>query len=138
MVVDVIILSAVLAASSQRCGAGKHVFSIIGSGSGICVVVGGEKEPKLLYSATLEDAIAKDLGLIPDVRLVCVDRADNNLLVWVALDNPRAENREKVFRKQFELIDGFPEISFDFNIVSSDAKNPREFASDAKVVYSRP
>ncbi len=56
----------------------------------MCIVAGGAQEPNLLYSATLEDAIAKDLSLIRDVRLVCVDRADNNLLVWVSLDNPNA------------------------------------------------
>src|SRR5580692_2881979 len=99
MFVETIVLSAVLAASSQRCGAGERIFSANGPSGDICIVASGSQEPKLLYSATLEDAIAKDMGLISDVQLVCVDRADNNLLVWVALDNPSAENREKVFRK---------------------------------------
>jgi hypothetical protein len=135
MVVEVFVLSSVLAASSRRCGAGESVFSVTEWKDSI--TVNGSREPSSLYSATLEDALAKDFSLIPDVHYICVDRADNNLLVWIALDHPNAENRERVFQKQFDLIDGFPEISFDFNVISSRALNPQEFASDAKVLYSR-
>jgi hypothetical protein len=137
MVVEVIVLSTILAASSQRCGVGERVFSAIGNGCGNFITIGRSKEPDLLYSATLEDAIAKDFSLIPDVHFVCVDRADDNLLVWIALDNPNAANREKVFQKQFELLDGFPEVSFDFNVISSQAQNPGDFVSDAKVLFVR-
>jgi hypothetical protein len=47
------------------------------------------------------------------------------------------EVREKVFQKQFDLIDGFPEISFDFNLVSAKNRGPEEFATSAKLIYSR-
>lgn len=137
MVVDVILLSAVLAASSQRCGIGQREFTATGAGVGNCITVSGSKEPSLLNSATLEEAVAKDLSLIRDVRLVCIDRADNTLLVWIGLDHPTAENRERVFQKQFDLIDGFPEVSFDFNVISGEADNADAFASDAKVLFVR-
>lgn len=66
-----------------------------------------------------------------------VERADDNLLVWIALDSPTRENREKVFQKQFELIDGFPEIAFDFNLISSLNRSGADFASGATLIYSR-
>lgn len=94
-------------------------------------------EPAILYSQTLEAALAKDLALVSDVRHVLVERADDNLLVWIALDNPTKEIRERVFQKQFDLIDGFPEVSFDFNIVSARGRSPQEFATSAKLIYSR-
>lgn len=137
MVVDVILLSAVLAASSQRCGVGQREFTSTGIGGGNCITLSGSREPSLLYSATLEEAVAMDLSLIRDVRFVCIDRADTNLLVWIALDHPTAENRERVFQKQFELMDGFPEVSFDFNVISGEAENAGTFASDAKLLYAR-
>jgi hypothetical protein len=94
-------------------------------------------EPAILYSQALEVALAADIALVPDVRHILVERADDNLLVWIALDNPTKEVREKVFQKQFDLIDGFPEVSFDFNLISAKDRTPEEFASSAKLVYSR-
>ncbi|MGA3081986.1 MAG: hypothetical protein ABSD44_11455 [Terracidiphilus sp.] len=136
MLIEVGVLSLALAASSQRCGVGQRVFSLT-SGGNITIAATGLKEPSLLYSASLEDALALDFGLISDIRHVLVERANHNLLVWIALDNPTKENREKVFQKQFDLIEGFPEISFDFNLVSSGNRPHNAFATDAKLIYSR-
>ena len=91
----------------------------------------------MLFSATLESALAKDFALNPHVQAVFVDRVEGNLLVWIAVDDPTREIREKVFQKQFDLIDGFPEISFDFNIIAGRDRSPQEFASEAKLIYSR-
>jgi len=136
MLVEVFVLSSVLAASSQRCGVGTRTFSL-GSDCG-AITASASKEPSLLYSATIEEAVAKDLSLISEVCYVCVDRADRNLLVWIAVDQPDEATREKVFQKQFDLIDGFPEVAFDFNLVGSRGRNPKDFATEAKVVYTRP
>ncbi len=91
----------------------------------------------LHYSQTLEAALASELGLIPDVRQVFLERAENDLLVWIALDHPTKDARERVFQKQYELIDGFPEVSFDFNLIASNARTPEEFAPAAHLIYSR-
>jgi hypothetical protein len=130
-------LSLVLAASAQRCGPGERVLSLNSAADKFFFVASGQREPSLLHSATLESALALDLGLIPDIRQVFVERAEENLLVWIAIDNPIKEVREKVFQKQFSLIDGFPEVSFDFNLVSSKNRSAQEFASSAKLIYSR-
>jgi hypothetical protein len=138
MILEVVTLSLVLAASPRRCGAGEDLCSLNSGERGrITITVNGKKEPSLLHSVTLEDALAQDFELISDVRFVSVERADDNLLVWIALDSPTKENREKVFQKQFELIEGFPEISFDFNLIPSMNRTRNEFVSDAKLIYSR-
>jgi hypothetical protein len=137
MLVEVAVVSLVFAASPRRCEAGECVFAMNSGGRNITITANGSKESSQLYSATLEDALASDLGLIPDIRYVSVERAEHNLLVWIALDNPSEENREKVFQKQFDLIEGFPEISFDFNLISSRNRAHSDIASDAKLIYRR-
>lgn len=141
MLVEVAVLSIALTASPQRCGAGEYIFTANSSlkplGDRFMLPAAYLSEPAVLYSQSLEVALANDLALVRDIRHVLVERADDNLLVWIALDNPTKEAREKVFQKQFDLIDGFPEISFDFNLVSSRDRTPAEFASSAQLIYSR-
>jgi len=67
---------------------------------------------------------------------VLIESAEQNLLVWIAVDNPTREVRERVFLKELALIEGFPEVDFDFNIVRSSPE-PRQIASNAKAIYSR-
>jgi len=136
MLLEVAALSLVPSASPQRREAGKHVFTMT-SGGGHIVTACGTKESSPLYSASLETALAEDLALVPDVQSVFVERAEGNLLVWIGVANPTREVREKVFQKQFDIIDGFPEISFDFNLIAGKNRDAREFASEAKLIYSR-
>jgi hypothetical protein len=136
MLLEIAALSFVLAASPQRREAGEHLCSAT-SGGGNIIIVGGTQESSSVWSASLETALADDLALVPDVQSVFVERAQRNLLVWIGVDNPTREVREKVFQKQFDIIDGFPEISFDFNLVAGKNRDAREFASEAKLIYSR-
>jgi hypothetical protein len=137
MLVEVALLSIVLAGSPKRCEQGDHCFTIDSPKDSYMLTASRVPYPDVLYSKSLEIALAEDLRLVPDVRHVLVERADDNLLVWIALDNPTREVREKVFQKQFDLIDGFPEISFDFNLIAARKRTPAEFASSAKLIYSR-
>src|ERR1039457_61618 len=73
--------------------------------------------PDLLIADDLETALGKDFGGIPQVRHVLAERVDGPLLVWIAVDNPEASVRKRIYQKELELIDGFPEIDFDFNLV---------------------
>ena len=94
--------------------------------------------PIVVEGQDLETSIARDLALIDQVHHVLIERADGNLLVWISVDNPVKEVRERIFQKELLLIEGFPEIDFDFNIVPTMNRNPSEIATGAKVVYSRP
>lgn len=94
-------------------------------------------QPETLISLDLESALSRDLTSIPQVRHVMTDREDSNVLVWVAIDDPTPEVRQRVYQKELELIDGFPEIDFDFNLVPSMGRTAAEFASFAQLVYPR-
>ena len=100
------------------------------------IAVCGPFESSPLYSQGVEDALANDIATVPEVNSIFVERADGNLLVWIVADNPSRSVREQIFQKQFELIDAFSEVSFDFNIVSTRTQNPGEVASGAKLIYT--
>ncbi len=88
-------------------------------------------------NAILEKALALDLSPVREVRHVLVERANGNLLVWIALDNPAHDVRERVFQKELGLIENFPEVEFDFNLIPAMGRDPAHIASGAKVIYTR-
>jgi len=59
------------------------------------------------------------------------------LLVWIAVDSPDPSVRRKVYRKELALLEGFPEVQFDFNLIPAMGRSAEEIATDARVVYSR-
>ena len=93
--------------------------------------------PEILIADNLETALGKDFGSIPQVRHVLTERVESSLLVWIAIDNPEPNVRMKVYQKELELMDGFPEIEFDFNLIPTLGRNAAELAPGAHVVFSR-
>lgn len=90
-------------------------------------------------AGNLETALAKDFANIAAVHYVLTERADDNLLVWIAIDNAESyEVRTQVYEKELGLMDAFPEVSFDFNLVPALGRSPREVATGGQVVYTRP
>ncbi|MFP5231530.1 MAG: hypothetical protein ACLGQX_02750 [Acidobacteriota bacterium] len=87
-------------------------------------------------AADVETAIGQDLATVNAVQHVLTEHAEGSLLVWVVADRPSAEVREKIFEKQFAIIDAFPDTLFDFNLVSSSGR-PSEISSSAKVIFTR-
>lgn len=137
MLVEVIALSIVLTRTPEVCGVGKRVLSLDSISGAVTLTAANSGCLDTVFSLDLEDALAHDLALVKEVRHLSIERADNNLLVWIALDNPVREVRERVFRKELELIEGFPEIDFDFNVIPAMGRDPQQFASSAKLIYSR-
>ena len=93
--------------------------------------------PKVLTADPVEIALGKDFATIPQVRYVLTERVDGPLLVWIAIDNAEASVRRKIYQKELELMDGFPEIEFDFNLVPAIGRDAKEVATGAHVVFSR-
>jgi len=91
----------------------------------------------VLIGDSVELAMAKDFASIPEVRYVLTEQVEGPLLVWIAADNPEPEVRMRIYQKEMELIEGFPEVDFDFNLIPSMGRSPEEIASGARVVYSR-
>jgi hypothetical protein len=127
----------VLAAGTQACAAGESVFSRDSHKGNKAITVCGSIEPSMLYSQSVEYALADDLKAVAEINCIFVERVEGNLLVWITANHPSKEVRERIFQKQFDLIDAFHEVSFDFNIVSTGAQDPREIHSAAKLIYAR-
>ena len=91
----------------------------------------------VLITDSLETALGKDFSGILEVRHVLTEWVDGHLLVWIALDNPEPSVRKRVYQKELELIDGFPDTDFDFNLVPALGREAEELAAGAHVVFSR-
>ncbi len=86
---------------------------------------------------TLETVLAKDFSSVDAVRYVFTEWAEGPLLVWIALDDTAPEMRRRIYEKELSLIEGFPEIEFDFNLVPSMGRPPEQVCSVARMVYSK-
>lgn len=94
-------------------------------------------EAPIAIADNLEVALSKDLASVSQVRHVLTEKANGNLLVWIAVDDPRPEVRRKIYQKELALIEGFPEVEFDFNLIPAMGRSAQEFATGARVVFSR-
>jgi hypothetical protein len=86
---------------------------------------------------TLETAIAKDFGTVDGVQYVFTEWTDGPMLVWIAMEDLAPALRRKVYFKQLGIIEGFPEIEFDFNVVSSAGRPKEQLCSSGRLVFSR-
>ena len=93
--------------------------------------------PDTSITDTLETTLGKDFGGIPQVRYVLTEWLDGPLRVWIALDNPEPGVRGKVYQKELELMDGFPDIDFDFNLIPALDREVEKLTTGARVVFSR-
>ncbi len=126
-----------LTCTGRRYGIGEHVVKFDSNTDELVLTTESAKMPELLIADDLETALGKDFAGIPQVRHVLTEWVDGPLLIWIALDNPEPNVRRKVYQKELELIDGFPEIDFDFNLVPALGRNAEELATGAHVVFSR-
>ena len=73
----------------------------------------------LTHTRELEAAIQDELRSISQIENVSVEREDGTVFVWVAADNPAQSLRHEIFAKQISLIESYPKVSFDFNLISA-------------------
>lgn len=124
-----------------------HPAQALALGKGLCTfssvtrpLVYGNADSRASHvgvAGNLEQALAHDLGSIPQIRHILTRRVDGPLLVWIAVDSPDPSVRRKVYRKELALLEGFPEVQFDFNLIPAMGRSAEEIATDARVVYSR-
>jgi hypothetical protein len=93
--------------------------------------------PDSLVADSLETLLGKDFGSISQVRYVLTERVDGPLLVWVAIDNSEPAVRRRIYQKELELIDRFPDIDFDFNLIPVLGRRAEELATGARLVFAR-
>ncbi len=128
-----------LAASPKRCDTERSEvrLELNSSAPWLTTTTAYGYEPDVLFGESLEIAMAKDFASVPQVRHVMAERVDGPFLVWIAVDDPTPEVRARIYQKEMELIDGFPEIDFDFNLVLAMGRSHAEIATGASVIYSR-
>jgi hypothetical protein len=91
-----------------------------------------------VVSDSLDAALAGDFATIAEVRTILTERANGNISVWLAIDDWNSkEVRSRVFDKQLELMDSFPETNFDFNLIPFMNRSLKELASGAHLIYQR-
>ena len=138
MLLEVATLYIVLSAACPNSGSGEGDVAVVNSTSDkVTLIVANPSHIAPIIARDLEAAMAEDFSLVPEVLRVSVERAEGNLLVWLAANRPSPEVRERIFRKQFAIIEAFPEVSFDFNLISLTSDEVGEFASSAKAIFTR-
>ncbi len=70
---------------------------------------------------TLEDLLMIDVKCIPGVADVRVQRSGNTFRVDVILNAFEYEVREKVYSKELQLYNEFPDLDFDFRLIPAAA-----------------
>ena len=103
----------------------------------ILINSGDAKMATTVVSSTLQAALAQDLASVPQVSDILIENVKGAFLVWVVVDNPERQVRDRIFQKQMDLMDAFPEIGFDFNLIPSMGRPVNEIATGAIPVYSR-
>lgn len=106
-----------------------------------CIVSQEEEkvmEPITLLGDSIQEALAKDFGAIPQVKHILTESVPTALLVWIAVDDPEPHIRHRIYDKELGLISEFPNIDFEFNLVSSLGRSASDIATGCAVAYSRP
>jgi hypothetical protein len=131
------VLMVILATSPKKCESENAPVKIDSYWCPPVLDTGNPREVEVFVGDSLEFAIAKDFASVPEIRNVMTEQSEGPLLVWISVDDPVSEIRMRIYRKELELIDGFPEIDFDFNLLPSMGRGPEEIATGARVIYSR-
>jgi hypothetical protein len=69
---------------------------------------------------TIEKIIRDAFSSIPEVRGVRIEQDGDETLVRIAANDPPREVRYQVYDKQKNLIETFPEMTFDFSLISQE------------------
>jgi len=86
---------------------------------------------------SLEIAIAKDFSAVPQVCHVLSEKTLDGFSLLVSLDEYDRSTRERIFGKELAIMDAFPEINFNFNLLAALGRSANEIATGYQVLYSR-
>lgn len=78
----------------------------------------------------LTDFVAYEFSQIREVDAVLTARHNNLFYVWIIVDQFDKGVREKVYSREKEIINGFKQFDFDFNIISRRGRDMNELISD--------
>lgn len=92
-----------------------------------------------LPATAVEQSVAKEFGSIGEVSYVFAQWEDGGLSIWVAVDDWAPHVLHRVFGKQKEIINSFPDTGFSFNVIPDRGRGMKELLSpeEAQPVYIR-
>jgi hypothetical protein len=85
-------------------------------------------------------SLAQRLRAIPQVRAVAYATEGNVHLVWTFIPQRSKQVREGIYGQERQLMAAFPELTFDFNVLSVDQMAERPLLPDdiqGQLVYYR-
>ncbi len=129
-------ISLVLASSPARRNAGIHNVKLDSRVCGLIWRGDASVEAQVHTADSIEIALAKDLSTVSDVAHVVLERVEGSLLVWIIARDPDASARWQIYQKEMDIIEGFPDIEFDFNLIASQGRELQQLMSAGGVVYS--
>jgi hypothetical protein len=89
-------------------------------------------------SADLRDSVALKIGSVPEVQAVFATLDNKTLHVWSVVPEHDSRVYRSIYAKEKEIIRQFGWIDFDFNVVPSRGKDPREMLSQtAEIAFLR-
>lgn len=68
----------------------------------------------------VEEAIVADLSTIPEVLGVRIEHENGDTLVWVFVNQPTKDLRYRIYGKQASLIEAFPAVDLNFNLIRTE------------------
>jgi hypothetical protein len=92
------------------------------------------------FSMSTDSFIGMELSLVPEVECVIVERAesDRDFCVYTVMDVRDAEVRMKIYDREQAIMEFYPSLGFDFNIISRQKRDLSEIISHhGKLVFKR-
>jgi len=85
-----------------------------------------------MLSADLKDSVAFEIRYsVPEVQAVFASKLKDHVLhVWAVVPAYNRRVYRSIYAQERKIIDRFGGVEFDFNVVSSNGKDPRSLITD--------
>jgi hypothetical protein len=91
-----------------------------------------------LLTIRLNEFVALELSLVPEVEYVFTAFRNNAFYIWVVTELFERETREHIYEREKAIIDQFTMFEFDFYIVSRLGRQVRDLISESvELVFDR-
>ena len=94
---------------------------------------GSSQEAKVeaMLTPTLRDSIGLEIGAaVPEVEVVFSSVESGTCYVWTVVTESNPGVRRNIYVKEKSLIDRFPNLAFEFNIIASRGQDPMSVIGD--------
>jgi len=85
--------------------------------------------------AGIKDSVAFEIGYsVPEVEAVFAKNIDNRVMhVWAVVPTYDRRVYRSIYAREKKIIEQFGGVDFDFNVVASNGRQPRQLISDPEV-----